>query len=330
MLRVDVAGPDAYPANALKNYAIPTSNPLPTYNAANPGSPIAGLGEAYLTGLRNVYRASFDRANGDLWMGDVGEVFVEEVSFLKAGTNVSGPPADLGWPQREGTLGSDVPGAPESLVNPFTAVTALQPLQQFVHDGGGEAVIGGYVYRGPVAELQGKYFYSDFVTTGNANQIWMLEFDRNTPTANYNGNNGTRTDVSCAVAVAGLSTRPTRPTCPTRRPARVPGWTTSCRSAKTMRATYILSISATAPASTANTRARAWAKSSALCPISQITVTIRSRYGRDDLRQRDRAMHRHSRLHARVSSRVARTGRAHADHRPARRPTRRRWLDRPE
>jgi hypothetical protein len=196
MLRVDVAGPDAYPGDALRNYAVPASNPIPTYNAANPGSPISGLGEVYLTGLRNVYRASFDRANADLWMGDVGEVFVEEVSFFKAGTNVSGPPADFGWPQREGTVGSDVPGAPESLLNPFTGVAALQPLQQFMHDGGGEAVIGGYVYRGPIAELQGKYFYSDFVTTGNANQIWMLDFNRDTPTANYNGNNGTRTDVS--------------------------------------------------------------------------------------------------------------------------------------
>jgi glucose/arabinose dehydrogenase len=196
MLRVDVVGADAYPADSLKNFAIPSSNPLPKYNAANPGSPIAGLGEVYLTGLRNVYRASFDRATGDLWMGDVGEVFAEEVSFLKAGTNVAGPPVDYGWPQREGTFGSDVPGAPDSQVNPFTGVTSLEPLQQFLHDGGGEAVIGGYLYRGPVAELQGKYFYSDFVTTGDANQIWMLDFDRDTPAANYNGNNGTLTDVS--------------------------------------------------------------------------------------------------------------------------------------
>ena len=87
MLRVDVVGADAYPGDSLKNFAIPASNPIPTYNAAHPGSPISGFGEVYLTGLRNVYRASFDRANGDLWMGDVGETFAEEVSFLKAGSN---------------------------------------------------------------------------------------------------------------------------------------------------------------------------------------------------------------------------------------------------
>jgi glucose/arabinose dehydrogenase len=196
MLRVDVVGDDAYPADPLKNFAIPASNPIPTYNAANPGAPISGLGEVYLTGLRNVYRASFDRANGDLWMGDVGETFAEEVSYLKAGSNASGPPVDYGWPQREATVDSNIAGAPHTTTNPFTNATSLNPLQRFLHDGGGEAVIGGYVYRGPVAELQGKYLYADFVTTGNSAQLWTLNFDRNTSPAAFNGSNGTNTDVS--------------------------------------------------------------------------------------------------------------------------------------
>lgn len=196
MLRVAVSGADAYPADPLKNFAIPSSNPLPTYNAAHPGSPITGLGEVYLTGLRNVYRASFDRANGDLWMGDVGEVKYEEVSYLKAGSNTTGPPVDFGWPQREGNQESDISGAPKGKTNPFTGATSLEPVQQFLHDGGGEAVIGGYVYRGPVQELQGKYFFADFVTTGNAAQFWKLDFDRNTSPGNYNGNNGKKVDVS--------------------------------------------------------------------------------------------------------------------------------------
>lgn len=196
MLRVDVVGSDAYPGDPLKNFAIPVSNPIPTYNTNNPGSPISGLGEIFLTGLRNVYRASFDRANGDLWMGDVGEVFAEEISFLKAGSNTSGPPVDYGWPQREATFASDVNGAPHTSVNPFTGAPSLEPLQQFLHDGGGEAVIGGYLYRGPVAELQGKYIYTDFVGTTSAAQIWMLDFDRDTTPATYNGNNGTNTDIS--------------------------------------------------------------------------------------------------------------------------------------
>lgn len=212
ILRVDVdpTHADAYPSDILKNFAIPASNPIPTYNAAHPDSPLMGgivgrggiavptaaLGEVYVTGVRNVYRASFDRDTGDLWMGDVGEFFAEEVSFLKTGSNTAGPPVDFGWPQREGIFSSGVPAAPQTTTNPFTGATSLEPLQQFLHDGGGEAVIGGYVYRGPVAELQGKYFYADFVTTGNTNQLWALDFDRDTDPADFNGNNGTNTDIS--------------------------------------------------------------------------------------------------------------------------------------
>ena len=187
ILRVDVSG-DSYLGNGNKNFAIPAGNPLPTYNVANPGSPIAGLGEVWLTGVRNGYRASFDRANGDFYFGDVGETAREEVDFIKAGSNLSGPPVDLGWPQLEGTSVSGIAGAPNTTTNPFTGVTSIDPIQQFTHSEG-RAVIGGYVYRGPIAELQGKYFFADFVSP----KMWSLAFDRNsTP----NGNNGVRTEVS--------------------------------------------------------------------------------------------------------------------------------------
>src|ERR1041385_3559863 len=114
---------------------------------------------------------------------------------MKAGSNVNGPPVDFGWPQFEATHISGVSGAPTSNVNPFTGVTAWYPLREWVHGtggGGGNAAIGGYVYRGPIAELQGKYFYADFVQ----GKIWMLDFDRNTDPATFNGANGTVTDVT--------------------------------------------------------------------------------------------------------------------------------------
>ena len=72
----------------------------------------------------------------------------------------------------------------------------IRPLLGVLHDGSGEAVIGGYVYRGPVAELQGKYFYADFVTIGNTRQLWALDFKRGTNPAGFNGINGANTDVS--------------------------------------------------------------------------------------------------------------------------------------
>ncbi|MCA9234641.1 MAG: PQQ-dependent sugar dehydrogenase [Planctomycetales bacterium] len=186
-LRVDVSG-DSYLGNSSKNYAIPPTNPLPAYNAANPGSTIAGLGEVWLTGVRNGYRASFDTATGDLYYGDVGENAIEEINFIKAGSNASGPPVDLGWPQYEGTSDSNISGAPHTTTNPFTGVTSLDPIQQYTH-ATGLAVMGGYVYHGPIAELEGKYFYTDFVRS----KFWSLAYDRNDVP---DGDNGVNTDVT--------------------------------------------------------------------------------------------------------------------------------------
>ena len=200
ILRIDVSGGDDYPADPLENFAIPPSNPVPTYNAAHPGTPLMGtnatgpvpaLGEVYVTGVRNGYRVSFDRANSDMYWGDVGENTYEEVNFLKAGGNVSGPPVDFGWPQLEATHNSTVTGAPHTTTNPFTSVTAYFPLREYSHTVG-QAAIGGYVYRGPIPELQGKYFYADFVTA----KVWMLDFDRNTSPAIFGGTNGILTDVT--------------------------------------------------------------------------------------------------------------------------------------
>jgi glucose/arabinose dehydrogenase len=224
ILRVDVdpTHADAYPSDANRNFAIPTTNPIPVYNAAHPTTPLMGansngstpaFGEVYLTGIRNGYRVSFDTATGDMYWGDVGENAVEEVDTLKAGANVNGPPVDFGWPIHEGTDPSGVPnptvpGGPthSTTTNPFTGVTSQKPIQQFPHVNGtgGSAAIGGYVYHGPIASLQGKYFYADFVETNdvynNFNprvpQLFQLSFDRNTPTSSFNGANGTVTDIS--------------------------------------------------------------------------------------------------------------------------------------
>jgi hypothetical protein len=205
ILRVDISGSDAYPSDPLKNFAIPATNPIPVYNAAHPGAPIMGtrriggnvvdapaLGEVWVTGVRNGYRTSFDRATGDMWIGDVGETVWEEIDFIKAGSNTSGPPVDLGWPLLEGTEDANISGAPPGNVNPFTGVTALNPIQQKTHQSGDQAWIGGYVYRGPVAELQGKYFFAEFVNR----KVYQLQFDRTTPPSQFNGANGTRTEMT--------------------------------------------------------------------------------------------------------------------------------------
>lgn len=188
MLRVDISGGDSYPADGNKNFAIPQDNPLPAYNRTH--APIAGLGEVYVTGLRNAYRASFDRATGDMYIGDVGEQVREEIDFLKAGANAAGPPADFGWPQREGTVNGWT--SPYAKTNPHTGVTSLEPIQEIAHPGA-FAFIGGYRYHGPVASLADKYFFGDFAL----DKVYMLDgFDRDADPLSFNGNNGTRTDVT--------------------------------------------------------------------------------------------------------------------------------------
>jgi hypothetical protein len=213
ILRVDVSGGDDYPADPMKRFVIPPSNPVPMYNAAHPGTPLMGmsaggpvpaLGEVFITGVRNGYRVSFDRANGDMYWGDVGENAWEEVDFLRAGNNASGPPVDYGWPQLEATHNSTVSGAPHTVTNPFTGVISFYPIREYSHSVG-QAAIGGYVYHGSIPELQGKYFFTDFVS----GKLWMLDFDRNTAPTTFNGANGTLTDVT--VLWNSLVVDPTNP-----------------------------------------------------------------------------------------------------------------------
>lgn len=192
-LRVDISGADDYPGDTNKNFAVPPSNPIPAYNAANPGSTNSGLGEIYVTGVRNGWRAGFDRSTSDLYWGDVGEDSWEEVNFLKADTYaLPRLPVDYGWPQLEGRHNSPVSGAPHATTNPFTGVISYYPIREYSHSVAGATAVGGYVYRGPIPELQGKYFYADFVN----GKIWMLDFNRNTDPNTFFGTNGTLTDVT--------------------------------------------------------------------------------------------------------------------------------------
>ena len=143
ILRVDVNGDD-FAADANRNYAIPDDNP---FEGATPGAD-----EIWAYGLRNPWRISFDSANGDLYIGDVGQGAREEVDFEAAG----GPGGvNYGWDFREGSIqGPSPPPNPPNLTD---------PVFDYEHPFG-EAITGGYVYHGPGAGLQGAYFFGDYVT----------------------------------------------------------------------------------------------------------------------------------------------------------------------
>jgi len=149
MLRLDVSGDD-FPADPNRDYRIPSTNPF-----AGGG----GAGEVWLYGLRNPFRNSFDRATGELWIGDVGQGAIEEVDRVQ----ISQAGLNMGWPLYEGT---------QALTGTSTAGITM-PVTQYGHGSGplqGNSITGGFVYRGPVEQLQGLYVFADFIS----NNIWTI------------------------------------------------------------------------------------------------------------------------------------------------------------
>ncbi len=149
ILRIDPAG-DSFPADPDRDYRIPAGNPF-----ADGG----GAAEIWAYGLRNPFRASFDAATGNLWIGDVGEGAREEVNLMRAGDGG----ANFGWNVVEGT--QNYTGSPQA---GFTL-----PVTEYSHGSGprqGRSITGGRVYRGPVEGLRGQYVFADFIS-GN---IWSL------------------------------------------------------------------------------------------------------------------------------------------------------------
>lgn len=169
VLRIDVDGDD-FGADDEKNYAIPFDNPYVGDGAA--------LDEIWARGFRNAWRGCFDRANGDLYLADVGQEDVEEVNYQRAD---SAGGENYGWRLREGSIATPTGtfGGPPPAGN-------VEPVYDYRHVGTdgfpdeleGNSVIGGYVYRGPIERLRGKYFFGDFITK----RIWSLEIDRDTKT----------------------------------------------------------------------------------------------------------------------------------------------------
>jgi hypothetical protein len=140
----------------VPSYAIPPGNPF----ASGPGRD-----EIWAFGLRNPWRFSFDRANGDMVIADVGQDEREEVDLAPSAAvgTVSGGGANYGWNCREGTI--VFPGAPSGC----PAVGFTDPVFDYPHDdpGGGAphgcSIIGGYVIRDPsLGDLYGRYVYTDY------------------------------------------------------------------------------------------------------------------------------------------------------------------------
>ncbi len=124
-------------------YRVPRDNPFVGVRGVRP--------EIYAWGLRNPWRFSFDRATGDMAIGDVGQDHVEEVDFRTRGTARG---VNFGWRAYEGTRVED----------PSLHIHGdIKPVLEYTHAGGNCAVTGGYVIRDPrLPALAGRYVYGDF------------------------------------------------------------------------------------------------------------------------------------------------------------------------
>lgn len=162
LIRIDPTGgsPNA-PDCGLGNYTIPDGNPL----ADGPGG---NCDEIWATGLRNPWRWTFDPANNDLYIGDVGQECWEEINYVP-GTSTGGE--NYGWRVMEGPncfnpsnafncnpTGVLCSGSP-NCNDPGLTLPVLAVQQA----GANCAITGGYVYRGcRITNLQGHYFWGDF------------------------------------------------------------------------------------------------------------------------------------------------------------------------
>ena len=168
MLRIDVSGS---PANG---YAVPPTNPAFSVTA---------LPEIWSFGLRNPWRYSFDDfgtgATNALVVADVGQGAREEIDFEPA--NQGG--RNYGWHFFEGSIDNPNMQAGGPAFFPVTS-----PIFDYSH-AVGQAITGGYVYRGNTlgAAYQGRYFYADCV----AGKVWSLQLNVDPGTGEATASNNT-------------------------------------------------------------------------------------------------------------------------------------------
>jgi glucose/arabinose dehydrogenase len=173
------------------NYAIPSNNPFISNSNA--------LDEIWAYGLRNPWKFSFDRDNGDIWIADVGQGSFEEINMTPS--TASG--LNYGWRCYEGNSTFNTTGCPNMSTLTF-------PVATYSHNGAifRCSITGGYRYRGTQNPgFSGLYFFADYCS----NEIGILEQNGTNWSITYsdrflgNGWSAFGEDLNGELYIAGVS-----------------------------------------------------------------------------------------------------------------------------
>lgn len=158
MLRIDV--------NSASPYGIPPTNPYVG---------VAGNDEIWAIGLRNPWKFSFNRNNGDLWIADVGQGNLEEINKTASPLPVT---LNFGWRCYEGNVAYNNTGTCPVYAN------TVAPFSVYGHTASRCSITGGYFYTGSTyPNFANKYFFADYCTAeiGWADSTGTITWGYNAP-----------------------------------------------------------------------------------------------------------------------------------------------------
>ncbi len=145
------------PFGAILRLAVDPTAPPSRRAVAAPDNPYIGIDgvddRIWVSGVRNPFRMTYDAVNQQLWVADVGERCMEEITVLELGEANNEGGADLGWSVFEGSrrFGGEAlrpHRAPDFEYRQKTGTLC--------------AVIGGQIYRGSaLTGLVGHFVWTD-------------------------------------------------------------------------------------------------------------------------------------------------------------------------
>jgi hypothetical protein len=158
ILRIDPLGKNS----ANGQYGIPASNP---FVKKGPDA----LGEIYASGVRNPQRFSWDAKTGQLFVADIGQNAVEEISPVMAGANLGWNTWEASFPYVKGQVDTTRQRDEAGLTWPIVEYDHRDPLFQRA------AITGLIIYRrSEIRQLRNLMIFGD----NPSGQIFYVDADK--------------------------------------------------------------------------------------------------------------------------------------------------------